>query len=127
MSKLEPRDIEWSTAEMHDGVLSVELTWPASKEWKRRFGGVLALLGRQQGEWGEIRLTRRGIEVAEVRPGSEADLRYFLESVVLQANSDLASRASKEGTDADAEDGQPQKQTENQMEATFRAFAEDAS
>ena len=132
MSKLEPRDIEWTTAEIHDGVLSVELTGPASQERKRRFVGVLALLGRQRGEKGETRLTRRGVEVTGVRPGSEADLRYFLESVVLQANSDLGrDRADEggdradEGGDADAENGK--KQSENQMAATFKAFAEDAS
>jgi hypothetical protein len=39
----EPRNIDWGTAEVEEGTLTVQLTGPSSKAWKQRFEGVLAL------------------------------------------------------------------------------------
>lgn len=125
MSKLEARQIKWSTAAVEDGALSIELTGSGSKDWKRRFVGVLALLAHGHGEWGEVRLTKRGIRVIAVHPGSESDLRHFLESLVMQANSDLPPDPSEHDIDQEAE--RSQKEAEAHMTATFRAFAGQSS
>ena len=89
MSPHEQRKIDWSSAEIEGATLRVALTGTSSKAWKQRFESVLALLETTHGRWGETRLTKKGIEVADVQPGAETELRHFLESVVLQVNSEL--------------------------------------
>lgn len=109
---------------MQDGTLTVELAGASSRAWKTRFQGVLALLETPHSKWGEVVLTKEGIAVAEVRPGSESELRHFLESAVLQADSDTAPGAPR-GRDHDTEhpdDRRREQEEEEQMEATFRSF-----
>ncbi|HEY3866649.1 MAG TPA: hypothetical protein VGL54_11275 [Solirubrobacteraceae bacterium] len=126
MTDAEQRQIEWGTAEIESGILTVALFGAAGKAWSRRFDGVLALLGQGEHSWGEIKLRKNTIEVGTVSEGAEADLRHLLESVVLEVNShfepdDAASQPDQPEDDerrvADARD--------EQMTATFRAFAGD--
>jgi hypothetical protein len=89
MAAPEQRNIDWGSAEIKDAKLSVELTGPSSKAWKHRFDSALALLDTPHNRWGEVHLSRQEIQVAEVQPGTETELRHFLESVMLQVNSEL--------------------------------------
>jgi hypothetical protein len=115
------RQIDWGSADVQDGSLTVGLTGPASKAWSRRFEAVRALLERSEQEWGEVGLTRKAIEVDGVREGSEEGLRHFLESVVLQVNAELGPDAPQEDAVA-GEDAQLA--TDRKLAAAFRGFAE---
>ncbi len=114
------RQIDWSSAEVLDGALSVGLTGTAAKRWSEHFDGVLALLAQGNGKWGEVTLTKEAVAVASVSEDSQEELRHFLESVVLQVNSEL-------GLEPDPEDAQPteepQKAADQRLTESFRAFA----
>jgi hypothetical protein len=125
MGAPEQRDIDWASAGIEDATLSVDLTGASSKAWKQRFESVLALLQTAHSRWGEVRLNKSAIQVAQVQQGAETELRHFLESIVLQVNSELpqpeqAEQAADEETHVDE-----QGQADRQMSAAFRAFADD--
>jgi hypothetical protein len=102
-------EIDWSSAEVRDGTLSVGLTEKPSKEWRERFTGVLERLGHDGAE-----IKKEQLVVSAVAPGTEGDVRHMLESAVMQANADLAP------DEPDDDDG-PSEQDREMTEA-FRAF-----
>src|ERR1700733_7600282 len=108
----EQRQIEWGSAEIDDGTLTVSLAGASSKAWKARLENVLALLDTPHSGWGEVNLSKKAIKVSGVQQGSEAELRHFLESAVLQANTDTAP---DEPPPHDAEDGDEEPDTDEQM------------
>jgi hypothetical protein len=123
------REIEWASAEVRDGVLTVELSPDAPKGWGKDFNGVLALLQSGNQGWGSVRLRKNVIEVADVVEGSEEELRHLLESVVLQVNSDLQLDAGDgvsagQGEDAAESDRAARQAADRAITATFRSFAE---
>ncbi|MFZ1925195.1 MAG: hypothetical protein WAU42_03530 [Solirubrobacteraceae bacterium] len=125
MAAPEQRNIDWGSAQIEQAALTVDLTGASSKAWKQRFESVLALLETPHSRWGAMHLNKSGIQVAEVQQGAETELRHFLESIVLQVNSELpqpkeAQREAEEQTHADQE-----AQADRQMTAAFRAFADD--
>jgi hypothetical protein len=127
MASAEPRKIDWANAEIEEGALTVELTGANSKAWRRRFESVLTLLETSHSQWGEVRINRNAIRVAEVGQGSETELRHFLESVVLQVNSELPQpKESTQGDEADVVETKADEaaHVDRQMTAAFRAFAE---
>jgi hypothetical protein len=63
------RQIDWSSAEVCDGGLSVELRGGAAKRWGERFDGVLALLAPSNGKLGEVTLTKRAVTVDGISEG----------------------------------------------------------
>jgi hypothetical protein len=69
-----------------------------------------------QAAWGEVALSRGRLEVTDVVEGAEGNVRHFLESAVLQVNSDLGAEplAAPAAEDADTADAR--------MTATFRRF-----
>jgi hypothetical protein len=89
--------------------------------WKACFESVLALLDTPHSSWGEVHLAKKGIKIGDLRQGNESELRYFLASVVLQANSDTAPDTPQH--DDGNEDDEPD--PDERMTATFRAFAAD--
>jgi hypothetical protein len=113
--------INWRTAEIHEGSLTVELTGEAPKGWGKHFKGVLALLEQNSSQWEKISLRKDRITVTDVRAGSEEELRHLLESVLLQVNSDLEGDhpepSSEPGDDHQAE-------ADQRMTDSFRAFAQ---
>ncbi len=124
MAAPEQRKIDWSSAEIEDTALRITLTGRSSKAFRQRFESVLALLGTTHGRWGETHLTKDGIEVSDVQPGAETELRHFLESVVLEVNSELPEPERGAG---DADDAQIEEaaRADRQMATAFRAFADD--
>lgn len=117
----EPRQIQWGSAETEDGTLTVELDGASSKGWKARFENVLALLDTPHSGWGDVSLTKKAIRVADVQQGSEAELRHFLESAVLQANTDTAPDAIARHENEAQDDPEPD--VDEQMTQAFRSFA----
>ncbi len=122
MADPEPRQIDWASAQTEDGTLTVELTGKNSKAWKARFENVLALLDTPHSAWGAVHLNKNAIEVAEVRQGTESELRHLLESAVLQANSDTQPKAPEAAAETD--DAGDERGIDEQMTQTFRAFAQ---
>jgi hypothetical protein len=123
MDARQPRRIDWASAQMRDGTLRVELTGHGSKAWRARFENVLAVLDTPHSSWGEARLTKKGIRVDGLQPGTESELRHFLESAVLQANADTQTEPPELG--AETEDGKGEPDVDEQMAATFRSFTRD--
>jgi hypothetical protein len=125
MAAPEQRNIDWGSAESEDVTLTVELTGASSKAWKQRFESVLALLDTPHSRWGEVHLTRKAIQIAHVQPGTETELRHFLESIVLQVNSELPQpEESEQDAEKESEVDEAAK-ADRQMTAAFRAFADD--
>jgi hypothetical protein len=122
MSATEQRQINWNTAEIVDGALTVELTGDAPKGWGKRFAGVLALLDQGGGGWGEIKLRKSTVKVTEVEEGSEDSLKHLLESVLQQVNTDLDLSASEASHEQLEEDQRTQR--DRRMTDAFRGFAE---
>lgn len=108
MAKMETPRLQWSGAQVRDGILTVEIAGDRPKGWKPTFEQTVRLLGG--GSWGEVKLKGDTIRVTGVGEGSEDSLRHFLESVIQEANatnvadSDADDRAERapEGDDADA-------------------------
>jgi hypothetical protein len=123
------REIDWASAEVRDGSLTVELTGDAPKGWVKDFDGVLALLQSGNQGWGGVTIRKNRIEVADVLEGSAEELRHLLESVVLQVNSDLELDAgedisARQGEDAAESDRATRVAVDRGMAATFRSFAQ---
>ena len=87
--------IEWSTAVVQDGSLTVELSEDAPEGWGERVTAVLERLGRADG----VSVEERCLVVDGVEPGGEGDLRHLLDSAVLQASADLAPDEDEDGGD----------------------------
>jgi hypothetical protein len=81
---MEAPELEWSAAAVRDGMLTVPVAGDRPRGWKSTFEQTVRLLGG--GSWGEVSLKKDKVKVADVPEGSEAELRFFLEGVVQQAN-----------------------------------------
>ena len=115
------REIDWSSAEVHEGNVVVALTGKPSKAWSDSFDGVLRLLGHGTGGWGEIAHDKKTIEVQGLQPKAERDLRHFLEAVVVQVNAEVAEPVAGE---SESEAADPQEIEDREMTATLRSFGE---
>jgi hypothetical protein len=123
-SKLTRREIDWQTASVEDGTLTVELTGATSKKWGEHFGAVVALLGASHGAWQETTLRKGRIEVKGVREGSEEDIRHFLESVVLQVNVELRPEESATEQAPSRAEENDRRSADRRLSEAFQAFAE---
>jgi hypothetical protein len=122
-AKITRREIDWHTASVKDGTLTVEMTGVPSKKWGEHFGAVVALLGASHGAWRDTALRKTGIEVKSVREGAEEAVRHFLESVVLQVNVELRPEESPtEQAPSNAEEND-QQAADRKMSEAFHAFA----
>ena len=114
--------LDWTSAEVRDGKLEVTLRGELPKGWKAGFERTLALLpGR---EWGKVSLRKDRIRVQDVAEGVEDQLRHFLESVVLQANTAVAPAEQDAHDDGDADDDESS-DLDAVMTERFRSFAAD--
>jgi hypothetical protein len=119
----EPR-LDWTTAKVRHGKLTVDLEGDLPSGWKRTFGAVAAQLNR--GEWNRVGAKKHGVRVAGVTPGSEEKLRHFLECVIQQANvdHDALDHASQDSDDSDGTQADGKVSPDAQMTAYFREFAD---
>ena len=109
-------EIDWATASVRDGRLTVEIAGDPGGEWSDRLEEIVERLDRPGSAWGKASVESSTLSVKDVEEGAEADLRHLLESAVLQANAEFAPDDDDENDDAgSAED--------RAMTAAFRAFA----
>jgi hypothetical protein len=102
--KVTHREIDWASAEVRDGALSVTLTGSASDEWRNRLEAILSRLDHSGNPWGRIHPTKRRVKVDGLAEGDEDRLRHFLEAAIQQTNADLAAPDPEPvdgGSDAD--------------------------
>ncbi len=119
--------LDWNTAEVSEGKLTVSLDEKPGDEWVASFERTATLLDR--GTWPEIKLKKRQIVVKQVEPGSEEKLRFFLESVVQEANAEHGSDEEEDSghepeEDAASEEDSPDDDDPDaEMTGRFRSFA----
>jgi hypothetical protein len=113
--------LNWSSAQVTDGELTVELAGDRPRGWKKSFEKTVRLLGAG-GNWDKVRLKKGQVHLSGLTTGDEEKVRHFLDSVVTQANA--AQRPSE--PDSDATDRQPadERNPDAEMTKRFRAFAE---
>jgi hypothetical protein len=110
-------EIDWTTAAVRDGRLTVEIAGEPGREWSARLRELAERLDRPGSAWGEIAVKTSRLRVTDVAEGAEADLHHLLESAVLQANAEFAPDDDDDGDDEGSEQ-------DRAMTAAFRAFAE---
>jgi hypothetical protein len=115
---VEETHIDWGSASVHDGQLTVPLTGKPSREWRERVQSVLERLHQGGTDWGAITVGKKKVTVEEVGAGSESDLRHLLESAVLQANADV------EADDDTSDEDDERSAADHRATDAFRAFAE---
>jgi hypothetical protein len=120
--------LDWNTAEVNDRKLTVSLDEKPGDEWVASFERTATLL--DHGTWPEIKLKKRQIVVQQVDPGGEEKLRFFLESVVQEANAEHGSdddddenSPDEPDEDSDEEDSQADDDPDAEMTDRFRSFA----
>jgi len=120
----EPIRIDWSSAEVDGGRLTVGLSGEASKAWREQLASVVRQL--EHGDrWGAIEARKARLRVEGVTAGTEDELRFFLESAVLQANADLEPEDEEDGgEEAEDEDGDERSEPDSAMTDAFRAFGD---
>jgi hypothetical protein len=111
-------EIDWTTASVRDGRLTVEIVGEPGRTWSTRVVEIAERLDRPGSAWGAIAVKKASLQVEGVAEGAEADLRHLLESAVLQANAEFAPE--EEDRDRDEDEGSEQ---DRAMTAAFRGFA----
>ena len=114
--------LDWGTAHVSDGTLTVEIEGEPSKPWKGVFERTIKLLGG--GDWDEVTLKSAKVKVTGVQEGMEDSLRHFLEGAVQEANAAIAAeeedQASQDRDDDDASDAADD--DDSRMTERFRDF-----
>jgi hypothetical protein len=115
--------VDWSTAEVNGDTLTVEIAGDRPRGWKSSFELVATLLGSDS-SFHDVSLRKGTASVGGATPGSEDELRFFLEAVVLQANTDHQLDEGEDDED-DEDDAPAQRRDDPQSEMTdrFRGFA----
>lgn len=113
--------IEWASAEVKDGELTVALTGEPNAAWAKRAQAVVERLQRPASGWGATKVTKARIRVQDVVAGAEDDLRHVLDGAAQQANADYAAPEDAD----DADDGE-RSEADGAMTEAFRSFADDA-
>jgi hypothetical protein len=110
--------IDWASAEVRGGELTVALVGEANAEWAERAQAVLERLDRPGSGWGATKVTKAKVTVEAVSAGAEEDLRHLLDGAVQQANADFAPEVRDDAGDGPSEE-------DSAMTDAFRAFAAD--
>jgi len=109
--------IDWASAAVKDGELTVALAGEPSTEWAQRAQAVLERLD-PVGSSGAVKVTKARIQVKAVTAGAEDDLRHLLEGAVQQANADFAPPEESHGELSEADSA---------MTEAFRSFSDETS
>lgn len=122
---MEQTQLDWSTAKVHDGTLTVALDRKPPKEWTARFKATVGLLNH--GSWEEVELKKGEISVKTITEGDEERLRHLLESALLEANGGFAADDPDTDDDEDEEENDDAESGKDgpdvEMTERFRAFA----
>jgi hypothetical protein len=122
----QPLNLDWSTAEVSEGTLTIALDEKPPKEWRAVFIRTAALLGA--GSWDVSLHAKRGsVEIATVRPGDEERVRQFLEGVMLEANARVADEPepADEGDGPETDESMSERSPDEALTASFREFADE--
>jgi hypothetical protein len=111
--------IDWASAAVKGGDLTVALAGEPSTEWAGRVQAILERLERPGSGWGATKVTKTRIQVEAIVAGAEDDLRHLLDSAVQQANADFA--APQESDDA----GDGLSAADSAMTDAFRSFVDE--
>jgi hypothetical protein len=129
---MEQLKLDWSTAEVSDGKLTVALSGKPPKKWRDAFERTAALLS---GHWDASLNSKKGsVQIVSVQPGDEERVRQFAEGVVLEANTTLVSEQelfdTASAADDDDDDEQqpepdaPEPSRDERVTDRFREFAQ---
>jgi hypothetical protein len=120
--------LDWSTAEVSEGELTVALSAKPPKKWRDTFERTAALLSA--GAWEVTLRPKKGsVQIAAVQPGDEERVRQFMEGAVLEANTTLVSEQelfeSRPGDHDDQEPNSdaPEPSRDEELTGRFRGFA----
>ncbi len=115
--------LDWSSADVNDGMLTVALNNKPPKKWREAFERATALLSH--GNW-TTRLNQRNgaVRLDPVQLGEEERVRQFLEGALLEANrtimpEDELFADSQSDDETDAPDASP----DEELTQRFRGFA----
>lgn len=121
----EKLELDWSSATVTDGKLTVGLTDKPTKKWRDSFDRTLGLLS--VGQWKTALNARKAsVEIASVEIGDEERVRRMLEGALLEANVTLLGEEAvfdDPDHDSDPNDDQPPETPDEEITARFRAFA----
>jgi hypothetical protein len=112
--------IDWASAEVKGGDLTVALAGEANAKWAERVQAIVEHLDRPGSAWGTTKVTKATVTVEAVGAGAEEDLRHLLDGAVQQANADFASEEQDDAGDGPSEE-------DSAMTEAFRSFAEPQS
>ncbi len=110
--------IDWASAEVRGGQLTVALVGEANRQWAERVQDVVERLDRPGSAWGRTKVTDGKVTVEAIGAGSEEDLRHLLDGAVQQANADFAPEDQDDPGDGPSEE-------DSAMTEAFRSFAAD--
>ena len=110
--------IDWASAEVRGGDLSVEVAGEPNAEWAERVQAVVERLDRPGSAWGATKVTKAKVTVEGVSAGAEKDLRHLLDGAAQQANADFAPEVQDDAGDGPSEE-------DSAMTEAFRSFASD--
>jgi hypothetical protein len=115
--------LDWSSAQVSDGTLVVELSATPPKKWREAFVRATTLLSH--GNW-STRLNKRNgaVRLDPVELGEEERIRQFLEGALLEANRTILAEAELFDDSGDHGDGDdPETSPDAELTQRFRAFA----
>jgi hypothetical protein len=110
--------IDWASAAVKGGDLTVELAGEPNAEWAKRVQATVERLDRPATAWGATKVTKTTVTVEAVTAGAEEELRHLLDGAVQQANADFAPE--DEGGDEDE-----RSEADSAMTETFRSFSDE--
>ena len=85
--------IDWASAEVSGGDLTVALRATPNADWAARAQAASSIASSAPSSgWGATKVTKAKIAVKDVTAGAEDDLRLLLDGAVQQANADFAPR-----------------------------------
>ena len=113
--------IDWASAAVQGGDLTVALAGDANAEWAQRVEAVVERLDRGASGWGAVKVTKARVQVEAVAAGTEEELRHLLDSAVQQANADFAEPEESDGSDDELSEA------DRASTEAFRSFADEAS
>jgi hypothetical protein len=120
----EKLELDWSSAAVTDGKLTVKISERPPQKWRDSFDRTLGLLSH--GKWKTALHPRKAtVEIASVQMGEEERVRRLLEGAVLEANVTLCGEEAlhDEQFDFVVPDDEPEQTTDEEITARFRAFA----
>ena len=110
--------IDWASAEVKGGDLTVALEGEPTAAWGERVQAIVERLDRPASGWGAVKVGKAKVRVEAIAAGAEEDLRHLLDGAVQQANADFAPEAEDDEGEASEADAT--------MTETFRSFAGEA-